>query len=153
MRHRISAAGSATRSDTGRGDTLVIDTTNFNDTPALRQATRDLHVVERLTRLDADTLRYEFTVADPNVWTAPWCGEYVWPTSSDRVYEYACHEANYSFRGILGGARILEQDVRDGKVQENNSPGRYFEVNPMLTQPRPHARRSASWPPASWLWS
>ncbi len=99
------------------GDTLVIDTTNFNDTPALRQATRDLHVVERLTRLDADTLRYEFTVADPNVWTAPWSGEYVWPTSSDRVYEYACHEANYSFRGILGGARILEQDVRDGKVQ------------------------------------
>ena len=100
------------------GDTLVVDTTNFNDTPALRQATRDLHVVERFTRLDADTLLYRFTVEDPNVWTAPWTGEYVWPASDTRVYEYACHEANYSFRGILGGARILEQDVREGRVPE-----------------------------------
>ena len=100
------------------GDTLVIDTTNFNDTPALRGATRDLHVVERLTRINEDTLRYEFTVDDPNVWTAAWSGEYVWPVSDDRVYEYACHEANYSFQGILGGARILEQDVRDGTVPE-----------------------------------
>ena len=100
------------------GDTLVIDTTNFNDTPALRLATRDLHVVERFTRIDADTLRYEFTVDDPNVWAAPWSGEYVWPASDTRVYEYACHEANYSFQGILGGARILEQDVRDGRVPE-----------------------------------
>ena len=101
------------------GDTLVIDTTNFNDTPALRQATRDLHVVERFRRLDADTLLYQFTVEDPNVWSAPWSGEYAWPASDNRVYEYACHEANYSFQGILGGARILEQDVRDGKVTES----------------------------------
>ena len=101
------------------GDTLVIDTTNFNDTPALRQATRDLHVVERFSRLDADTLLYQFTVEDPNVWSAPWSGEYAWPASDNRVYEYACHEANYSFQGILGGARILEQDVRDGKVTES----------------------------------
>ena len=100
------------------GDTLVVDTTNFNDTPALRQATRELHVVERFTRLDADTLLYHFTVEDPNVWTAPWSGEYIWPASDTRVYEYACHEANYSFRGILGGARILEQDVREGRVPE-----------------------------------
>ena len=100
------------------GDTLVIDTTNFNDTPALRGATRDLHVVERFTRLDADTLLYQFTVEDPNVWTAPWSGEYVWPASDTRVYEYACHEANYSFQGILGGARILEQDVREGRAPD-----------------------------------
>ena len=98
------------------GDTLVIDTTNFNDTPALRFATRNLHVVERFSRIDTHTLRYQFTVEDPTVWTAPWSGEYVWPASNTRVYEYACHEANYSFQGILGGARILEQDVRDGKV-------------------------------------
>ena len=100
------------------GDTLVIDTTNFNDTPALRGATRDLHVVERFTRSDANTLRYHFSVDDPNIWTAPWSGEYAWPASGDRVYEYACHEANYSFRGILNGARILEQDVRDGNVPD-----------------------------------
>ena len=63
-------------------------------------------MVERFTRLDADTLLYQFTVDDPTVWTAPWSGEYVWPASNDRVYEYACHEANYSFGGILRGARV-----------------------------------------------
>ena len=97
------------------GDTLVVDTTNFTDTPALSGASRNLHVVERFTRIDADTLLYQFTVDDPTVWSAPWSGEYIWPATRDRVYEYACHEANYSFRGILGGARILEQDVREGR--------------------------------------
>ena len=94
------------------GDTLVVDTTNFNDSPALGGASRNLHVVERFTRFDENTLLYQFTVDDPTVWTEPWGGEYVWPTSQDRVYEYACHEANYSFQGILGGARILEEDMR-----------------------------------------
>ena len=94
------------------GDTLVVDTTNFNDTPSLGGASRDLHVVERFSRVDADTLLYRFTVEDPSVWTAPWTGEYVWPATDDRVYEYACHEANYSFGGILRGARTLEQDAR-----------------------------------------
>ena len=97
------------------GDTLVVDTTNFTDTPALGGASRNLHVVERFTRIDADTLLYQFTVDDPTIWSAPWSGEYIWPATNDRVYEYACHEANYSFRGILGGARILEQDVREGR--------------------------------------
>ncbi len=96
-------------------DTLVVDTTNFTDTPPLGQASRNLHVVERFTRIDADTLRYHFTVEDPTVWTGPWSGEYTWPATDQRVYEYACHEANYSFHGILGGARILEQDVREGR--------------------------------------
>ena len=94
------------------GDTLVVDTTNFTDTPSFGAASRNLHVVERFTRLDADTLLYQFTVDDPTVWAAPWSGEYVWPASNDRVYEYACHEANYSFGGILRGARVLEEDAR-----------------------------------------
>ncbi len=94
------------------GDTLVVDTTNFTDHPSFNGASRNLHVVERFTRLDADTLLYQFTVDDPTVWTAPWSGEYIWPASNDRVYEYACHEANYSFGGILRGARILEEDAR-----------------------------------------
>ena len=97
------------------GDTLVADTTNFRDRPALSQASRNLHVVERFTRIDADTLLYRFTVDDPTVWTSPWSGEYVWPASENRVYEYACHEANYSFGGILRGARILEADVLEGR--------------------------------------
>ena len=94
------------------GDTLVVDTTNFTDRPALREASRNLHVVERFRRIDADTLLYQFTVDDPTVWTAPWSGEYTWPASKNRVYEYACHEANYSFSGILRGARLLEAEAR-----------------------------------------
>ena len=93
------------------GDTLVVDTTNFTDRPALSGASRNLHVVERFKRVDEDTLLYSFTVEDPTVWTAPWSGEYVWPSTETRVYEYACHEANYSFGGILRGARILEADL------------------------------------------
>ena len=93
------------------GDTLVVDTTNFSDRPALSGASRNLHVVERFSRIDSDTLLYQFTVEDPTVWTAPWSGEYTWPASENRVYEYACHEANYSFGGILRGARILEAEA------------------------------------------
>ena len=97
------------------GDTLVVDTTNFTDSPSLGQASRNLHVVERFTRIDADTLLYGFTVDDSTVWEAPWSGEYVWPSTDAKAYEYACHEANYSFGGILRGARVLEADAREGR--------------------------------------
>ena len=93
------------------GDTLVVDTTNFTDSPGLGRASRELHVIERFTRTDRDVLLYRFTVDDPTVWTEPWSGEYVWPSTDERVYEYACHEANYSLGGILRGARLLEDDV------------------------------------------
>ena len=95
------------------GDTLVVDTSNFRDSPSLGQASENLHVVERFTRINKGTLLYQFTVDDPTVWTAPWSGEYVWPATENRVYEYACHEANYSFGGILRGARVLEADARE----------------------------------------
>ncbi len=93
------------------GDTLVVDTTNFNDTPALFGATRNLHVIERFKRLDDRTLLYRFTVEDPTVWTTSWTGEMVWPVTENRIYEYACHEGNYSFTNILRGARLLEAEA------------------------------------------
>ncbi len=93
------------------GDTLVIDTTHFRDEPGLMFASRDLHVVERFTRLDADTLHYSFEVSDPNTWTASWKGDYVWPATDDRVFEYACHEGNYALGNILRGARRLEAEA------------------------------------------
>ncbi len=92
------------------GETLVVDTTNFNDQPAL-SASRNMHVIERFTRVDAKTLRYKFTVEDPTVWTKSWTGEMVWPATDARIYEYACHEGNYSFAGILRGARRLEAEA------------------------------------------
>jgi hypothetical protein len=94
------------------GDTLVVDTINFRDgRTGLTGASKDLHVIERFTRLDADTLHYEFEVDDPNTWPTPWKGDYVWPGTDNKVYEYACHEGNYSLGGIMRGARVLEADV------------------------------------------
>ena len=93
------------------GDTLVVDTTNFTDRPALYGASRDLRVVERFRRVDEDTVLYSFTVEDPDSWSAPWSGEYPWPASENHVYEYACHEANYAMKNTLKGARALEADA------------------------------------------
>ena len=93
------------------GDTLVVDTTNFADRPGLGGATRNLHVVERFSRVDESTLLYDFTVDDPTVWTQPWQGQYSWPETEERLYEYACHEGNYALGNILRGARILEADA------------------------------------------
>ena len=95
------------------GDTLVVDTTNFGKTPALYSASENLHVVERFTRISEDTILYQFTVEDPTVWTKPWSGEYPWVSTDARLYEYACHEANYSFGGILRGARLLEAEAAE----------------------------------------
>jgi hypothetical protein len=96
------------------GDTLVVDTTNFNDSPGLFMATRDLHVVERFSRVNDTDLLYQFTVEDPNVWTEPWSGEYVWPGTDEQLYEYACHEGNYAMKSILKGARLLEAEAETG---------------------------------------
>jgi hypothetical protein len=93
------------------GDTLVVETTNFTDRPALNNATRNLRVVERFSRIDGETLLYRFTVEDPTVWTKPWSGEYVWPATDSRIFEYACHEGNYALTNVLRGARLLEAEA------------------------------------------
>ena len=94
-----------------QGDTLVVDTSNFRDIPGLFMASADLHVIERFSRTDDATLRYEFEVHDPT-WSEPWGGNYPWPESDDKVYEYACHEGNYALGGILRGARVLEAEAQ-----------------------------------------
>jgi hypothetical protein len=68
----------------------------------------DMHLVERLTRVDADTLLYEFTVTDPTTWTKPWTAAIPMRTATGPMYEYACHEDNYGLRGALSGARAQE---------------------------------------------
>jgi hypothetical protein len=94
------------------GDTLVVDTINFRDESGLYGASRDLHVIERFTRWDKDTLHYAFEVQDPGGWTGPWKGDYTWRHSDNKMFEYACHEGNYSMGGILRGARLLEEEAR-----------------------------------------
>ena len=93
------------------GDTLVVDTTNFGEEPALGSATKDLHVVERFQRLADGNLLYGFTVEDPNVWETAWSGEYVWRSTPNKVFEYACHEGNYALGNVMRGARLLEADA------------------------------------------
>jgi hypothetical protein len=93
------------------GDTLVVDTTNFTNKTQFQGSSENLHVVERFKRMDAKTLLYRFTVEDPTVWDRPWTGEYPWVATDEPIYEYACHEANYSLAGILKGARLAEQEA------------------------------------------
>jgi hypothetical protein len=90
------------------GDTLVIDTTNFTDMSPFPGA-ENLHVVERLTRADDETIRYQFTVEDPGMWTKPWSGEVPITKISGQIYEYACHEANYGLENTLRGARVADE--------------------------------------------
>ncbi len=93
------------------GDTLVVDTTNFLAKSGQgRGSSENLHVIERFTPQANGDLLYAFTVDDPSTWTASWSGEYAWRSSDDKVYEYACHEGNYSMSGILKGARLLESE-------------------------------------------
>ena len=94
------------------GDTLVVETTNFTDRPAFGQGSRNMIVTERFRMESADKLIYNFTVEDPTVWTASFTGEYAWPRSGNKVFEYACHEANYALEGIMRGARFLEAVFR-----------------------------------------
>ena len=92
------------------GRTLVIDTTNFLRETSFRGSSANLHLVERLTRLDADTLLYEFTVEDTKTWTRPWTAAIPMKKISGPVYEYACHEGNYAMANILSGARAEERE-------------------------------------------
>ena len=68
-----------------------------------------MRLVERLTRVDAETLVYEFTVTDSETWTSPWTASVPLVLNPEPMYEYACHEGNYSMPGMLGGQRAEER--------------------------------------------
>lgn len=92
------------------GDTLVVDTTNFNDAPALYNSDRNLHVTERFRKVSPTVLLYEFTVSDPSVFSEPWSGAIAMTSIKGPLFEYACNEGNYGMQGILKGARKDEQE-------------------------------------------
>ena len=118
------------------GDTLVVDTTNFNadqiryvvnaapgrtlmmvesigakEQDRLNGPGKDLHVIERFSRVANNALLYRFTVDDPGTWERPWTGEFTWPITDQPIYEYACHEANYALENILRGARQRDAEA------------------------------------------
>jgi len=95
------------------GDTLVVDTTNFTSKTRFRGSGENLHVVERFTRVSPDTILYKFTIDDPATFTRPWTAESTFVATSDKLYEYACHEGNYAMVDILRGARLEEKAAED----------------------------------------
>ena len=93
------------------GDTLVVETTNFHPLATIRGVSENARVVERFTRQPDGNVHYHFRVEDESMWKSPWAGEYVWKATDERVWEYACHEGNYSMGGTLRGARLLEKEA------------------------------------------
>jgi len=109
------------------GNTLVVETTNFNNkAPAtnFQGSTDALQFVERFTRVGPNTLRYEYTVSDPNTWTKPWSVDTQMPrVDPSTIYEFACHEQNYGLINVVTGTQIRE---REGAARGGSpaAPGR-----------------------------
>jgi hypothetical protein len=97
-------------------DTLVVETTNFKDFMSPHAPRPGLRIIERFSASDDASLLYTFTVHDAD-YEAPYTGEFPWTKSDKRLYEYACHEGNYSMANTLTGARVLER-----KWIEKNAP-------------------------------
>ena len=93
------------------GDTLVVDTTNFTSQTRFRGSSENLHVIERFTRTDANTILYKVTIDDPSTFSKIWSMEYPFVATPGPIYEYACHEGNYSLTDILGGARKADSET------------------------------------------
>ncbi len=101
------------------GSTLVIETTNFRRDDGAVYANADpdtFKIVERFTRDSAASLRYEFTISDPNTWPRPWSAMIPWAKITEQLYEYTTHEDNYDLVHLLVGARVRE--ARGEKVPE-----------------------------------
>ena len=94
------------------GDTLIVETRIFTDKTAFRGSSSALRVVERLTRIGPDTIRYEFTVEDDTSWVRPWSVEIPMVRTDGPIYEYTCHEGNYGMVNTLRGARRADREAR-----------------------------------------
>jgi len=97
------------------GDTLVVETAGFRRETAWRNSSEKLHVTEKFTRVDEDTLDYAFTVVDPETWAEPWGGVYPITEMENVLFEYACTEGNYGMANILSGERAREREAAAGQ--------------------------------------
>jgi len=99
------------------GEVLVVETTNFNGKheragkPDMLSSSAQMSLVERFTRTDAGTLLYEYTVTDPATWAESWTAQTTMTKNPDQIFEYACHEGNYSMPVRLAGARLVEREA------------------------------------------
>ena len=100
-------------------DTLVVETRNFLGETSFRGSSANLQLVERFTRVDADTLLYEFTVMDPTTWARPWTAQLPMTRTDEPLYEYACHEGNYSMESTLSGARAQDKAAALAETEDS----------------------------------
>jgi hypothetical protein len=100
------------------GDVLVVETRNFTDKTTYRGSAEGLHLIERFSRIDADTLHYQVTISDPSTFTRPWTVALPAATTGGRLYEYACHEGNYGMANLLTGARAREKQIAAGATPQ-----------------------------------
>ncbi len=104
------------------GDTLVVESTNFNGKNPFQGSSENMKLIERFTRVDENTIRYQFTVDDPSTWTRPWSAEVPWAKTIGPLFEHACHEGNYGLGNILAGARAEEKRA-DEAGAKSSQPG------------------------------
>jgi hypothetical protein len=100
------------------GDTLVVDVTNFSENTSFRKSSSTLHLIERYTRVDPETVRVEVTVDDPATWTRPWTFAVTGKKDPAywQIFEYACHEGNYGMRNMLSASRAEEKAERESST-------------------------------------
>ena len=99
------------------GNTLVVDTVNFWKGTAFADSTSKMHLVEKFTRTGPDSMQYQFTIEDPTTWIAPWTAVIPMRSMHQPIYEYACHEGNYGFHGVMAGIRRLQLETEQGVVR------------------------------------
>ena len=103
------------------GNTLVVDVSNFGEQTSFRKSSSTLHLIERYTRVDAETVRVEVTVDDPTTWTKPWTFAVTGKKDPAywQIFEYACHEGNYGMRNMLSGSRAEEKAAGQAPKKNN----------------------------------
>jgi hypothetical protein len=100
-------------------NTLVVDTTGFNGKANFRNTSQNLHLIERFTRVDPDTIVYEFTVDDPATFIKPWTVQIPMTRTDSPIFEYACNEGNYALTDILAGARAEEKAASEAAKKDS----------------------------------
>ncbi|MEO8260592.1 MAG: hypothetical protein ABI868_24825 [Acidobacteriota bacterium] len=100
------------------GDTLVVETTNFNGKNPLRGSSENIRVTERFTRVADDAILYRFTVEDPSTWTRAWTAEMPMLKTTGPLFEHACHEGNYGLYNTLVGARLEEKNAAEAAAKK-----------------------------------
>ena len=130
------------------GETLVVETTNFNGKNPFRGSSENLRVVERFTRVADDIIIYRFTVEDPATWTKPWTVEERLQKTMGPIFEHACHEGNYDIANTLSGARAEEKRAAEEAARKSHHDGDEMKTIPCGCRRRPApgrgARRGAS---------